>query len=216
MDKKTKIVFIICVIIIVIMLSLVFIVSKNNKVIDNYNTDNIANDETTTDTNTIIQTQTLPNYVIKNENYMTFNMSISDFVKKFNEVSESNAKSLQDSDFKYIGDIPYENSITLKAYLYNPTNSKSIIEYDKGIVLQVAPNEKIASIRYLSTNDIYSNDIILKRIIDIVINKDVYSAEKMIKNSKDNFENPIRMEDLHFGYEYWKIDELLAFELFAV
>lgn len=216
MDKKTKIVFIICVIIIVIMLSLVFIVSKNNKVIDNYNTDNVANDETTTDTNTIIQTQTLPNYVIKNENYMTFNMSISDFVKKFNEVSESNTDFLQDSDFEYIGDIPYENSITLKSYLYKPTNSKSVLEDDKGIILQVAPNEKIASIRYLSTNDIYTNDIILKRIINIVLNKDTYTAETMIKNSKDNFETSIKTEDLHFGYQYWKINELFAFELFAV
>lgn len=216
MDKKTKIVFIICVIIIVIMLSLVFIVSKNNKVIDNYNTDNIANDETTTDTNTIIQTQTLPNYVIKNENYMTFNMSISDFVKKFNEISESNTNFLQDSDFEYIGDIPYENSITLKSYLYKPTNSKSVLEDDKGIILQVAPNEKIASIRYLSTNDIYTNDIILKRIINIVLNKDTYTAETMIKNSKDNFETSIKPEDLHFGYQYWKINELFAFELFAV
>ncbi len=216
MDKKTKIVFIICVIIIVIMLSLVFIVSKNNKVIDNYNTDNVANDETTTDTNTIIQTQTLPNYVIKNENYMTFNMSISDFVKKFNEVSESNTNFLQDSDFEYIGDIPYENSITLKSYLYKPTNSKSVLEDDKGIILQVAPNEKIVSIRYLSTNDIYTNDIILKRIINIVLNKDTYTAETMIKNSKDNFETSIKPEDLHFGYQYWKINELFAFELFAV
>lgn len=216
MDKKTKIVFIICVIIIVIMLSLVFIVSKNNKVIDNYNTDNVANDETTTDTNTIIQTQTLPNYVIKNENYMTFNISISEFVKKFNEVSESNTDFLQDSDFEYIGDIPYENSITLKSYLYKPTNSKSVLEDDKGIILQVAPNEKIASIRYLSTNDIYTNDIILKRIINIVLNKDTYTAETMIKNSKDNFETSIKPEDLHFGYQYWKINELFAFELFAV
>lgn len=199
-----KAIFLIFIIVIVI---LYFIGSKNENVVNNENLNNYSD---------IIKEQTLPSYVIKSENYMTFNISISEFVKKFNEVSESNAKSLQDSDFKYIGDIPYENSITLKAYLYNPTNSKSIIEYDKGIVLQVAPNEKIASIRYLSTNDIYSNDIILKRIIDIVINKDVYSAEKMIKNSKDNFENPIRMEDLHFGYEYWKIDELLAFELFAV
>lgn len=215
MDKNTKIVFIICVIIILIMLSIVFMFSKNSKTINNYNTDKVTNVQTIANNNTIIQTQALPDYVIKNENYMTFNMSISDFVKKYNEISGSATKFLQASDFEYIGDIPYENSITLKSYLYNQT-SNSILEDDKGLILQVAPNEKIASIRYLSTNDIYANDIVLKKIINIVINKDTYTAETMIKNSKDNFENTIKSEDLHFGYQYWKINEVLVFELFAI
>lgn len=158
----------------------------------------------------------LPSYVEKIDYYMAFNMTISSFVKKLNDTSTYDVNPIKDDDFKYISDVPYENGITLKSYLYEQINPANGTKNGKGIVLQVEPSGKIASIRYLSKNGIYTDDVLLQRILNITINKSKDESVDIIEKAKNNLNQSFTSNELHFGYQYWNANGVPAFELFAM
>lgn len=188
---------------------------KEVTITNNQNTFNDVNNATN-DNNKNEQSYNLPSYVTKTNNYMTFNMTISNFVKKLNDMSTYNISSVEENDFTYIGDVPQENGITLKSYLYEQINPANGAKNGKGIVLQIAPNGKVASIRYLSKSGIYTDDVLLQRILNVTVNNSKDEAINIIEKAKNNLEQPFTSNELHFGYQYWKANGIPAFELFAM
>ena len=175
----------------------------------------IGSDETETNTTTNTIQNSLPEYILQEENYYTFNMTISDFTKKLNEASTYNLTEIKESDFKYQGDMTAENGVSLKVYLYEQINPANGGKNGKGISLQVAPNGKIAVIRYLSKGGIYTDDVLLQQIISVSINKNKDNSINIIKNATDNIEKTNTSSELHYAYKYYKANEIPMFELFS-
>ena len=59
----------------------------------------IGSDETETNTTTNTTQNSLPEYISQEENYYTFNMTISDFTKKLNEASTYNLTEIKESEY---------------------------------------------------------------------------------------------------------------------
>lgn len=165
---------------------------------------------------TINVSKQLPSYVEKVNNYMTFNMTISDFVKKLNDTSTYNINSISEDDFRYLGDVPQENGVTLKMYLYEQINQANGAKNGKGITLQIEPTGKIVAIRYLSRSGIYTDDILLQRILNITVNRTKDESINIIEKSKNSLGQSFTSNELHFGYQYWDANGVPAFELFAM
>lgn len=162
------------------------------------------------------QNSNLPTYVLKTNGYTVFNMTISDFVKKLNDTSTYNIYPMKESDFNYIAKVPQENGVTLESYLYEQINPANGIKNGKGIVLQVDENGKIAVIRYLSKSGIYTDDILLQRILNVTINESKENSQNIIQKAINNLGKPFPSKELHYGYQYWKANDIPAFELFAM
>lgn len=165
---------------------------------------------------TINVSKQLPSYVEKVNNYMTFNMTISDFVEKLNNTRTYNINPISEDDFRYLGDLPQENGITLKMYLYEQINPANGAKNGKGIGLQIEPTGKIAAIRYLSRSGIYTDDILLQRILNITINRTKDESVNIIEKARNNLGQSFTSNELHFGYQYWDANGVPAFELFAM
>lgn len=158
----------------------------------------------------------LPSYVLETNGYTVFNMTISDFVQKLNETSTYNINPIEESEFIYSGEVPQQNGIVLKSYLYEQINPANGSKNGKGIVLQVDENGKIAIVRYLSTSGIYTDDVLLQRILNVTITAGKEDAQNIIEKATDNLGKPYTSEKGHYGYQYWKANNIPAFELFAM
>ncbi len=162
------------------------------------------------------QNYNLPQYVLKTNGYTVFNMTISDFVNKFNNASTYNINSIKESDFYYIGKVPQENGIILESYLYEQINPANGLKNGKGIVLQIDESGKIAIIRYLSKSGIYTDDVTLQRILNVTINESKENSQNIIQKAINNLGKTFPSKELHYGYQYWKANDIPAFELFAM
>ena len=220
--KKNTIILLLCVIVFTIILVSVIIVfsvggetTPTYSKVNNTNTNITTNNTNTNNSNNNVSKQ-LPSYVEKVNNYMTFNMTISDFVKKLNDTSTYNINPINEEDFRYLGDVPQENGITLKIYLYEQINPANGAKNGKGISLQIEPTGKIAAIRYLSRSGIYTDDIRLQRILNITVNRTKDESINIIEKAKNSLGQSFTSNELHFGYQYWDANGVPAFELFAM
>ena len=219
--KSTKIliIFMVIVVIAIIVAFCIAIMSEsrdNNK--SNNNQTATSNSATTNTSNNITTNSTqnsLPDYISKTQNYYTFNMTITDFTNKLNEASTYNITPIEVNDFKYQGEITAENGVTLNVYLYEQINSANGAKNGKGIVLQTDPQGKIAVIRYLAKSGIFTDDVLLQRILNVSINENKDSAISIIEEAKSNVRKTITSDGLHYGYQYWTANNIPAFELFA-